>query len=133
MDQLFAFLENADKVLLVAGICLLVLAVLRPEEMKWVVIDFTPAKSVVAAMLGIIFIILASPQVRAFHAPQVDVSGALIDIKRNVQTGATDAVGATTNTGDLKGCLSAAGKSAQASQEALDLIDALAAKLKPTS
>jgi len=133
VEQFFTFLENADKVLLVAGICLLALAVLRPEQMRWIVIDFTPMKSVLAGILGVIFIILASPQVRAFHAPQVDASGALVDIRRNVQTAHGDAIGATTNTSDLRGCISAAGRSAQASQEALSLIDALSAKLKPAT
>jgi hypothetical protein len=133
MGPFFAFLNTADKILLVAGICILILAVLRPEQMKWVVIDFTPAKSVMAALVGVILIALASPQVRAFHESSIDVAGPLADIQRNVQSAHSDALGAASNTSDVRGCVSAAGKSAQASQEALDLIDALAKKVKPSS
>jgi hypothetical protein len=127
MTEVLKFLDSADKVLLVFGALLISLGVLAPRNILGVELLWKLPKIIAAVFFGLVFVLLSMPQARVIgtqSAPLISVAS-IDSIKRLVTEGRMYAYGASTNTSDVRGCVSASARSYTLLDEALRQIDAV--------
>ena len=116
--------DTTNKILLVSGIAFLALGIFAPKKFFGIVVDWTPATSGIALVLGIVLFGLSfwlTPSAQSLTSAQLDA------VIRNVQKSRDNAAGAASNTSDNRGCVDASKTAVQQLDEALKLL----ADLKP--
>lgn len=66
MEAFFDVFDTTDKILLAAGIVLILLATLQPSRLPGIGIDWVKAKAAIALVVGIALLALSFHQVRAY-------------------------------------------------------------------
>lgn len=126
MRDLIDFVSAGNNAAFVLGIVLLLLGLFAPKKFVGVEVDWTPATSGLAVILGLIFIACSFPQLQFWNRGKAAPStiASVDDIFRAVKHARDNVVGATTNTSDVRGCVDASKAALTFLDDALKLLDA---------
>jgi len=69
MEAILQFLNSAEKILLVAGVCLAIVGIVRPHQMWIIAIQWSWPRAAAAVSVGLVFVFLSLPQVRMWGVP----------------------------------------------------------------
>ncbi|WP_146074023.1 hypothetical protein [Methylobacterium sp. 190mf] len=102
-EGLFQFLRDANSVLLVGAVILILLGAVTPTQLFGVTIEWTSAKSWRVLGIGVLLFIASLPQVRQFGIIKIDVES--LNVARDEATQCAGlAYAASTNTSDVRTC-----------------------------
>jgi|GEM_PF-6782897 len=127
MKDLIDFVSAGNNAAFVLGIVLLLLGLFAPKKFVGIDVDWTPATSTVALILGLIFIAFSFPQIQFWNRGRVAAPTTIAgvdDIFRAVKHARDNVAGATTNTSDVRGCVDASKAALTFLDDALRLLDA---------
>ncbi|MEN3349895.1 MAG: hypothetical protein V7632_3530 [Bradyrhizobium sp.] len=127
MKDLIDFVSAGSNAAFVLGIVLLLLGLFAPKKFVGIEVDWTPATSGVAVIMGLMFIAFSFPQLQFWNRGKVTAPTAIAsadDIFRAVKHARDNVAGATTNTSDVRGCVDASKAALTFLDDALKLLDA---------
>ncbi|MCP3476108.1 hypothetical protein NLM33_38430 [Bradyrhizobium sp. CCGUVB1N3] len=127
MKDLIDFVSAGSNAAFVLGIVLLLLGLFAPKKFVGIEVDWTPATSGLAVIMGLIFIAFSFPQLQFRNRGKVTAATAIAgvdDIFRAVKHARDNVAGATTNTSDVQGCVDASKAALTFLDDALKLLDA---------
>jgi hypothetical protein len=120
---------STDNLCFYAGCVLLLLGLFAPKKFVGVVVDWSPATSAIAVLLGLGLILGSYPQLRFWKTNTVNVDdGAIVQLKATLTRARATAMAAHDNTSDNNTCSNHGGEAARMIDDALKQIDGISPK-----